>query len=99
VFRPRWTNVTLDRQRAGPAADKSANALSPDDGIFRAMSQVMNKNIKTTKPTTSNTNGAPETVETTELDNVIGGCANCGCGAPAAPNPGPFAALSASWRR
>jgi hypothetical protein len=61
--------------------------------------QVMNKNTETTKPTTSNTGGATETVDTAELANVTGGCANCGCGTTAAPNLGPFAALSARWRR
>jgi hypothetical protein len=59
----------------------------------------MNNNSETPKPTTPETDGATETVETTQLDNVTGGCANCGCGTTAAPNPGPFAALSASWRR
>jgi hypothetical protein len=44
----------------------------------------MNKNIETTKQSATSTtaDAAIDTVETMELDNVTGGCAHCGCGAP-----------------
>ena len=59
----------------------------------------MKNSTESTKPTTENTETAVETIETIQLDDVTGGCARCGCGTQAAPNPGAFAALAATFRR
>ncbi len=58
----------------------------------------MKTNTESKKPTTENTT-VVETIDSSQLDDVTGGCARCGCGTQAAPNLGGFAAFAATFRR
>jgi hypothetical protein len=64
----------LDLRRGMPAA--RSGSRQPITGEL-----TMNKRIETKKTDNKNTN-AIESIETTTLDAVTGGCSRCGCGQP-----------------